>query len=38
MEVLGLLGFIFGLAAFARVEKLTKALKEKGVLNSEHKD
>lgn len=38
MEVLGLLGFIFGLVAFVRVEKLTKTLKEKGVLNSEYKD
>ncbi|MEY3017536.1 MAG: hypothetical protein RL336_671 [Pseudomonadota bacterium] len=38
MEVLGLLGFIFGLVAFVRVEKLTKALKEKGVLGSEHRD
>jgi hypothetical protein len=35
MEVLGLLGFIFGLVAFVRVEKLTKALKEKGVLDTD---
>ena len=31
MEALGILGFVFGLIAFVRVEKLVKTLKEKGV-------
>ena len=29
MEAFGILGFIFGVVAFVRVEKLTKTLKEK---------
>ena len=38
MEVLGLLGFIFGLVAFVRVEKLVRTLKEQGVLDKDYKD
>lgn len=29
MEAMGILGFVFGLVAFVRVEQLTKTLKEK---------
>lgn len=28
MEAFGILGFVFGLVAFVRMEKLTKTLKE----------
>ena len=38
MEAMGILGFIFGLIAFVRLEKLTKALKEKGILEQEYKE
>jgi hypothetical protein len=38
MEAMGILGFIFGLIAFVRLEKLTKTLKEKGILEQEYKD
>ncbi len=38
MEVLGLMGFIFGLVAFVRVEKLVKTLKAQGVLKRDYKD
>jgi hypothetical protein len=41
MEALGVLGFVFGmigLIAFVRLEKLTKTLKEKGVLEKDYKD
>ena len=31
MEALAILGFVFGLIAFARTERLTKTLKQKGV-------
>lgn len=37
MEAMGILGFIFGLIAFVRLEKLTKTLKEKGILEQEYK-
>lgn len=37
MEALGIIGFVFGLIAFVRVEKLTKALKQKGVLEENPK-
>jgi hypothetical protein len=37
MEGLAVIGFIFGLAAFARVEKLIKTLKEKDILNQDYK-
>ncbi len=35
---MGILGFIFGLIAFVRLEKLTKTLKEKGILEQEYKE
>jgi hypothetical protein len=38
MEGLAVIGFIFGLVAFIRVEKLTKTLKEKGILEENYKE
>ena len=38
MEVFGILGFVFGLVAFVRLEKLTKTLKEKNILELDYKD
>ncbi|MFL2494142.1 MAG: hypothetical protein ACJ0RL_00745 [Porticoccaceae bacterium] len=41
MEAFGVLGFVFGmmgLIAFVRLEKLTKTLKEKGILEEDYKD
>lgn len=38
MEAFGVLGFVFGVVAFVRLEKLTKTLKEKGVLEESYKD
>ncbi len=38
MEALGVIGFVFGLMAFLRVEKLIKTLKEKGVLEKDYKE
>jgi hypothetical protein len=38
MEVFGILGFVFGVVAFVRLEKLTKTLKEKGVLEESYTD
>ncbi len=38
MEALGILGFVFGLIAFVRVERLVKTLKEKGVLEEDYKE
>ena len=38
MEVMGILGFVFGLIAFVRVEKLTKTLKEKKILEQDYKE
>ena len=38
MEALGVLGFVFGLAAFVRVEKLIKTLKEKNILEESYKE
>ena len=35
MEAFGILGFVFGLVAFVRLEKLTKTLKEKNILESD---
>ena len=32
MEAFAILGFIFGLVAFVRIEKLIKTLKEKNIL------
>jgi hypothetical protein len=36
--VFGILGFVFGVVAFVRLEKLTKTLKEKGVLEESYTD
>jgi len=38
MEAFGILGFVFGLVAFVRMEKLTKTLKEKGILEEDNKE
>ena len=38
MEAFGILGFVFGLIAFVRVERLVKTLKEKGVLEEDYKE
>lgn len=38
MEAMGILGFIFGMVAFVRVEKLIKTLKASGVLDNEYKE
>ena len=41
MEGLGVVGFVFGLVgvvAFIRLEKLTKALKAKGILDEDYKE
>ena len=38
MEAFGILGFVFGLLAFVRLEKLTKTLKERSILESDYKD
>lgn len=38
MEAMGILGFIFGMVAFVRVEKLIKTLKEKNILEDSYKE
>jgi len=38
MEGLAVLGFVFGLVAFVRVEKLIRTLKAKGVLDQGYKE
>ena len=38
MEVMGILRFVFGLIAFVRIEKLTKTLKEKKILEENYKE
>ena len=38
MEAFGILGFVFGLVAFVRMEKLTKTLKEKGIPEEDYKE
>ena len=38
MEGLAIIGFIFGLVAFVRVEKLIKTLKETKILPKDYKD
>jgi hypothetical protein len=38
MEGLAVIGFIFGLVAFVRVEKLIKTLKERKILPKDYKD
>jgi len=37
MEVFGILGFVFGLLAFLRTEKLVKNLQQQGVLDENYK-
>lgn len=37
MEAFGILGFVFGLLAFLRTEKLVKNLKQQGVLDEDYK-
>ena len=37
MEAFGILGFVFGLLAFLRTEKLIKNLKQQGVLDENYK-
>ena len=37
METFGILGFVFGLLAFLRTEKLIKNLKQQGVLDENYK-
>ena len=38
METFAILGFVFGLIAFVRTEKLTRTLKQKGVLEENYKE
>jgi hypothetical protein len=38
MEALGIMGFIFGLAALAKVLLMEKELKDKGVLEQDDKE
>ena len=38
MEAFAIMGFVFGLVAFVRVEKLTKTLKEKEILEKNYKE
>jgi hypothetical protein len=38
VEAFGILGFVFGLIAFIRVQKLTNRLKEKGILEESYKE
>ena len=38
MEALGIMGFIFGLAALGKILLLEKQLKEKGVLEQDNKE
>ena len=41
MEVLAVIGFVFGMigvVALVRLEKLTKTLKERGILDQDYKE
>jgi len=38
IDVWGMLGLVFGLIAFIRVQKLTSRLKEKGILEESYKE
>ena len=38
MEAMGILGFVFGLIAFVRIEKLINTVKEKRVLEENYKE
>jgi len=38
MEAFGIIGFIFGIVCLVKMEKLTKTLKEKGILEENYKE
>jgi len=38
MEGLAVMGFIFGMVAFVRLEKLIRTLKERGILEKNYKE
>jgi hypothetical protein len=38
METFAILGFVFGLIAFVRTEKLTRTLKQKGILEENYRE
>ena len=38
MEAFGILGLVFGLIAFIQTQKLTKTLKQKGILKEDYKE
>ena len=38
MEALAVMGFIFGMVAFVRLEKLIRTLKERGILDKNYKE
>ena len=38
MEAFGILGLAFGLIAFIQTQKLTKTLKQKGILEEDYKE
>jgi len=38
METFAILGFVFGLIAFIRIEKLRRILKQKGILEENYKE
>tara|TARA_B100000795_G_scaffold72151_1_gene50838 strand:+ start:3668 stop:3787 length:120 start_codon:yes stop_codon:yes gene_type:complete len=38
MEGLAVMGFIFGMVAFVRLEKLIRTLKERGILDKNYKE
>ena len=38
IDIWGMVGFVFGLLAFIRVQKLISKLKEKGILEDNYKE
>ena len=38
MEAFGILGLVFGLIALIQTQKLTKTLKQKGILEEDYKE
>jgi uncharacterized membrane protein YjfL (UPF0719 family) len=38
INIWGMMGFVFGLIAFLRLQKLTSKLKEKGILEENYKE
>ncbi len=38
METFAILGFVFGLIALVRTEKLTRTLKQKGILEENYRE